>query len=75
MTRDLRAFSRQTNVRLLVGFIILLFVVGGGLIYAFYGRQSAIMGLVCLGAGVAPLAIIFLVLRGMEWIVKRDRQE
>ena len=75
MTRDLRAFSRQTNVRLLVGFIILLFVVGDGLIYLFYGRASAIMGMVCLGAGVAPLLLIFLVLKGMEWIVERARRE
>ncbi len=75
MTRDLRRYARQTNIRLLVGFLLLLFLVGDGLIYAFYGPQSAIMGLICLGAGVAPLLLIFLILRGMEWIVKRANEE
>lgn len=75
MTRDLRAYARQTNIRLLVGFIVLLFLIGDGLIYAFYGRQSAIMGIICLAAGVAPLMIIFLILRGMEWIVERANRE
>ena len=75
MTRDLRAYARQTNVQLLAGFIILLFLIGDGLIYVFYGRESAIMGVICLAAGVAPLLIIFLVLRGMEWIVERANRE
>ena len=75
MTRDLRKYARQTNVQLLVGFLFLLFIIGDGLIYLFYGRQSAIMGLVCLAAGVAPLLIIGLILWGMEWVVKRANRE
>ena len=75
MTRDLRKYARQTNVQLLVGFLLLLFIIGDGLIYTFYGRQSAIMGLICLAAGVAPLLIIGLVLLGMEWVVKRVNRE
>lgn len=75
MKRDLRKYARQTNVQLLIGFLLLLFVIGDGLIYFFYGRQSAIMGLICLAAGVAPLLIIGLVLWGMEWIVKRANEE
>jgi len=75
MTRDLRKYAQQTNAQLLVGFLLLLFLIGDGLIYAFYGRQSAIMGLICLAAGVAPLLLIGLVLWGMEWIVKRAQRE
>ncbi len=75
MTRDLRKYARQTNVQLLVGFLLLLFLIGDGLIYIFYGRQSAIMGLICLAAGVAPLLIIGLVLWGMEWVVERANKE
>jgi len=75
MTRDLRKYARQTNTRLLVGFMLLLFLVGDGLIYAFYGRESAIMGLICLAAGTAPLLLIGLVLWGMEWVVKRANRE
>ncbi len=75
MTRDLRKYARQTNVQLLIGFLLVLFIIGDGLIYLFYGRQSAIMGLVCLAAGVAPLLIIGLILWGMEWVVKRANRE
>jgi hypothetical protein len=71
MTRDLRRYARQTNVRLLLGGILLLYLVGDGLIYLFYGRGAAIMGLVCLSLGLAPLLFIWLALLAMEWVVKK----
>jgi len=75
MTRDLRKFARQTHTRLLIGFLLLLFIVGDGLIFVLYGRAAAMMGLLCLGAGAAPLLIIFLFLRGMEWLVERANSQ
>ena len=75
MTRDLRKYARNTNIRLLFGFIFLLFLVGDGLIYWFYGLQGAIFGLICLLAGIAPLGLIALLLFGLEWIVKRANNE
>ena len=53
MSRDLRQYARQTNFRLIVGFILLLFIVGDGLIYLFYGQGAALMGLICLLGGFA----------------------
>jgi len=70
VSRDLRRYARQTNVRLLVGFSLLLFIVGDGLIYVFYGRGAALMGLFCLAAGLAPLLLIWLVLWLMDWVVR-----
>lgn len=75
MSRDLRKYARQTNVRLLVGFLILLFLIGDGLIYALYGRGAALMGLLCLGAGLVPLLLIAVILWGLEWFVKRANRE
>jgi len=75
MSRDLRRYARQTNFRLLVGFFLILFTVGEGLIYYFYGRGAAGFGLVCLLAGIAPLVLIWLILVGMEKLVKRVEQE
>ena len=72
MARDLRQSARQTNIRLFVGFLLLLFIVGEGLIYAFYGIQAALLGLVCLLAGLAPLLLIMLALWGIDWIVHRS---
>ncbi|MEN8171926.1 MAG: hypothetical protein ABFS03_03510 [Chloroflexota bacterium] len=75
MTRDLRKYARQTSTRLWVGFMLLLFLVGDGLIYVIYGKSAALMGLLCLAGGTAPLLLIALIFWGMEWIVKRDRGE
>ena len=63
--RDLRKYARQTNTRLLVGFLLLLFLVGDGLIYVFYGKEAALMGGVCLLAGLTPLLLIWLAL----WVI------
>ena len=75
MSRDLRKYARNTNISLLAGFIFLLFIIGGSLIYLIYGLQGAMFGFICLLAGLAPLALITVILRGMEWIVKRAREE
>jgi hypothetical protein len=75
MGRDLREYAHQTNVRLLVGFIILLFVVGDGLVYWIYGPGAAVMGLLCLVGGLAPLLLIWLALVGLDWIVKKNRND
>jgi hypothetical protein len=75
MTRDLRKYARNTNIRLLVGFILLLFIVGDGLIYLIYGPQGAFFGFICLIAGLAPLVLIALLLWILEWIVKRANED
>ena len=75
MKRDLRAFARQTNVRLLVGAFILLFVVGIGLIYLIYGAGAALTGLLCLLGGLVPIGLILAALYGIDWIVKREHRE
>ena len=71
MGKDLRRYAKQTNARLIIGGIALLFIVGDGLIYLFYGQNAAMMGLICLIIGLSPLVIIWLFLAVMEWIVKR----
>lgn len=75
MKRDLRDYARQTTIRLLIGGILLLFIVGDGLVYWIYGPSAALMGLLCLGAGLFPVLLIFLVLNFLDWIVKRANRE
>ncbi len=58
MGRDLRQYARQTNFRLVVGFIILLLVVGDGLILLFYGKSAALTGMFCILAGLIPVVMI-----------------
>jgi len=71
MSRDLRRYARQTNVRLFIGFFLILFFLGDGLIWFFYGRTPALFGLMCLFAGSTPLVFIGLVFWIMELVVKR----
>lgn len=70
MSRDLRKYARQTNVRLAIGAILVLFIVGDGLIYLFYGGGAALMGILCLLGGMVPVVLVILVLLLFEWIQK-----
>ena len=73
MARDLRRYARQTNTLLIVGGVLLLFVVGDGLIYLIYGPEAALLGMICLMAGLSPLLLIWLALTVVEWISRRAR--
>lgn len=75
MSRDLHRYANQTNFRLLAGFFLLLVVIGGGLIYVIFGKEAALSGLLCIFASLIPLLLVWLVLTGLEWIVKRHRNE
>ena len=69
--RDLRRYATQTNRRLILGGILLLFVVGDGLIFLIYGRDAALTGLTCLLFGLAPLVLIWLSLEVISWLVRK----
>lgn len=73
MIRDLRKYAKQTNVRLFIGFFAILLVVGEGLIYWFYGKYAALMGLTGIGLCVSPLILIGLAMWGIELMVKKSR--
>jgi O-antigen/teichoic acid export membrane protein len=77
MGRDLRKYARQTNVRLSLGFAIIIFLVGDGLIYYFYGQEAAIMGALCILLGLVPLLLIFLAFLALDLVIrflqKQDR--
>lgn len=75
MTRDLRKFARQTNIRLIAGALGLLFIVGDGLIWLFYGKAAALMGLLCLLGGLVPIGLTLLALSVLDWITKRANRD
>jgi cobalamin biosynthesis protein CobD/CbiB len=75
LKRDLREFARQTNLRLAVGALILLFVVGLTLIYMMYGAGAALAGLLCLLGGLVPIGLVVAILFGVDWIVKRGNSD
>ena len=75
MKRDLRHYSSQTNFRLVVGAIVILFTLGVGAIWFIYGLQAALMGLFCLLGAFIPIGLIVLAIYGLDWVVKRGNRE
>ena len=64
-------YASQTRFRIVLWFILILFIVGLGLIWFFYGRIAAITGFFCLlGAGI-PIGLIAIFLLGLDAIVKK----
>jgi hypothetical protein len=75
MSRDLRKYMRDTNVRLIAGAMLLLFIVGDGLIWRIYGGGAAVMGLLCILAALVPVVLILLLLGLLDWVVKRANRD
>ena len=75
MTRDLRKYARQTNIRLVIGAILVILIVGDGLIYLIFGREAAISGLFCLSLGLAPVLLILVIFWIMDLVVKKNRNQ
>jgi uncharacterized SAM-binding protein YcdF (DUF218 family) len=72
MSRDLRQYAKQTNIRLIIGFILVLMIVGDGLILLFYGKGAAIMGIICIFAVLFPVVLIMIALWLIDWIARRN---
>ena len=75
MSRDLRSYMKDTNVRLIFGALAMLFIVGDGLIWMIYGFGAAMMGLLCMLGAFVPIGLIFLLLNLSDWIVKRANRD
>jgi len=75
MSRDLRKYMKDTNVRLIVGALFALFVVGDGLIWLIYGPGAAMMGLLCMLGAFVPIGLILFFLGLLDWIVKRANRD
>ncbi len=71
MSRDLRKYMKETNTRLVIGALLLLFIVGLGLTWWIYGLGAAVMGFVCILAALIPIGLILLLLNFSDWILKR----
>jgi hypothetical protein len=75
MSRDLRKYTSQTNVQLIVGALVLLFIVGLGLISWLYGLKAALMGFLCLLGALIPVGLIVLSINGLDAILKKINKE
>lgn len=63
---------QQTQVRLIVGGLLILLVVGGGLVWLIYGRAAALTAVACLLAAGGVFALLWLILAVLERWAKDD---
>jgi hypothetical protein len=75
MTRDLRKYASQTNVQLIGGALLILFIIGLGLIAWLYGLGAALTGFLCLLGAMVPIGLIYLFMFGLDALVKRINKD
>lgn len=73
MSRDLREYTKDTNARLVIGFLALIFLVGDGLIFLFYGKEAGIFGLVCTLGALIPVLLVVIFLMIVDRVVKKNQ--
>jgi len=72
MPNNIRSYANQTKFHMVIWFFIILFVVGLGLIWFFYGARSALLGFLCLLGTLIPIGLISLFLFGLDKVVKKQ---
>jgi len=75
MPHDLRKYAASTTLRLVLGGILLLLVVGLGLIALFYGLSAALMGFICVLGGLVVVGLITLLVFGLDYYLKRSDKD
>jgi hypothetical protein len=58
-------FVRTTEGQLVIGFFVILYIIGGALIWVYYGAGGAIAGWLCITGGL----VFFLLLYGLVSLV------
>ncbi len=61
---NFREIRRRTERNLIIGGLVILFVVGGGLIWLLYGLEQALMAEVCMGGLLALFS-------GAYWLIMK----
>ena len=65
-------FVRTTEGQMVIGFFILLYVVGGALIWNFYGHGGAILGWVCMTGGLLFFLLLYGIVSLIGWWANRE---
>jgi hypothetical protein len=69
---DLDRHRQQTYSRLVWGGFSILILVGGGLVWLFYGRSVALTAVACLLVPVVLFGLLWLILSILESWVRED---
>jgi hypothetical protein len=69
--RSLRGHRQRTERNLVIAGFAVLFLVGGGLVWARYGRGAALTSWACMAGGLALFGLVYLIVKLMEIWVRR----
>ena len=67
---DMRAYRRRSERNLVIAVVVAFLIVGSAIIGLVYGWVSLITGLLFLLPGVAIFVILWLLLKGLERLVR-----
>ena len=60
-------FARSLEGQLVIGFFLVLYLVGGGLIWLFYGKGAALLGMVCMTGGLFLFLLLYAIVALIGW--------
>ena len=66
-----RAIRAKTDRNLLIGFFVILFVIGLGLIGLFYGGGGVVGALACILVALGMIGVLVLIIGGLEKLSAR----
>ncbi len=69
---DSRGYQRQLERELIVGGLVIGLVIGGGLIYLFWGQTAALTSLACFVLFLGIIALVWCFLLLVDWLGKRE---
>ncbi|MBC7235270.1 MAG: hypothetical protein H5T69_05470 [Chloroflexi bacterium] len=72
---DLRRYRAQTEKRLLVGGMLIMFLIGGGLLLWLFDLRALLGAWLCLAGGVGLIALLLGILKLMEWWSASGRED
>jgi hypothetical protein len=68
-------FARSTEGQLVIGFFVLLYVVGGALIWSFYGMGGAVLGWICITGGLLFFLLLYAIVSAIGWWANREYKD
>jgi hypothetical protein len=68
-------FARSTEGQLVIGFFLLLYIVGGALIWYFYGFGGAVLGWLCMTGGLLFFLLLYAIVSAIGWWANREYKD
>jgi hypothetical protein len=66
---DPRRFARTLEGQSAIAFFLLLYGVGGGLIWFFYGWAAALVGLACITGGLLVFLLLYAIMLFIGYLI------